>query len=175
LLSNNLITLYIVTSTKSINLYMIQTLVKKGGIVMILKKSTVFFLVLMMLLALPVSAFAHHGDKSGWQYVGTFDVSEKSEFYTKLFGGGSRYRSTSILNSGGGSVQFCSVSGVNSYRVYEEDPYDGDDDFIGYVDLYGTGRCDTLNVSKFVDGSNKHAEIYLVGTYNDKGKVKFYD
>lgn len=48
------------------------------------------------------------------------------------------------------------------YHLYEYDPCDGNDDYVGYADIMN-GECKTFtNIGKFVDGDNNKAEFYVV-------------
>jgi hypothetical protein len=123
-----------------------------GGIALKLKKLGVSMVLTSIALAIPfTSAFA----ASGWQKLGTYNESQ-------------------VFNSGGGYVKVCAHApvGILEFTLYEYDPDNADD----YVDtLYlGDGSCQTVNVAKFVDGSNKKAELYYKSS-SDGTSVTVYD
>jgi hypothetical protein len=139
---------------------------------MISKKVRLFFLVLMMLLALPVSAFANH-DESGWQWAGRLTLSNYSSFWSSYYGA-TMYQSGRI-NSGGGNINICrdSSKSIGTYRLWEYDPGDGNDDYIGTYFLGTATWCKVVDVDAFTDGDNGDAEIYAVGT--NKGAILHVD
>lgn len=117
-----------------------------------LKKIGISMALASMSLAIPfTSVFA----ASGWQKLGTFKENQR-------------------FNSGGGYIKVCAHSpvGILEYSIYEYDP-DNADDFVKTVYL-GDGDCAKISVAKFVDGSNKKAELYYTSTSSGTS-VTVYD
>ncbi|MCQ6265134.1 hypothetical protein M1K46_05580 [Fictibacillus sp. WQ 8-8] len=134
-------------------------MMKKSGFILV-------FFVLSMLI--PTTAHA------GWDYQG-------SDVFTKQ---------SKNFKSGGGSFKFClsKNSKEGNYRMMEEDPFNPDD-WVSYEEKDPTGYEPSFpnigfdskgcvvyhNISKYVDGTDGQAELYIQKWSGGNSKVYAYD
>lgn len=116
-------------------------------------------------MVFPLTAQAEKAGTAGageWDKLGTYT-------YT--------YSSPTVYSTGG-DFRVC-LSGSTPFSVslhlYEDDPGDNPDDYVG-ANYFSPGECHTFgSIGKFVDGSNNKAEFFVTD-YSGKSKtVTFYD
>jgi hypothetical protein len=123
-----------------------------------LKKFSVPLFALLAIFAIPFST-AHAALTKVGSYYMAYN-STLDAFVTPI----------PTVTSDGGDVKFCISNGTTAsqgtrkiYYLMEYDPGttgSGTDDVIGSAYLY-SGECYTFRVTKFVDGDNGKAEIYV--------------
>lgn len=119
-------------------------------------------------LTLPLVTAGPASAGPGWDKVGS----------TKLVAPHAKpsyYKSEQIGPSAGGSFKVCfSPSGGESYAMYEYDAGSSDEK-VGVFQAGKDGCIVANNISKFVDGSNKRAELYVTTKSLVTRKVVYYD
>lgn len=119
-------------------------------------------------LTLPLATAGPAAAGPGWDKVGS----------TKLVAPHAKpnyYKSEQTGPSAGGSFKVCfSPTGGESYTMYEADSGNADDK-VGNFQVGKDGCIVADNISKFVDGSNNRAELYVTTKSLKTRKVVYYD
>lgn len=119
-----------------------------------MKRIGLAFIALAVALVVPVSS-ADAGGNGEWDNLGFYYLT-----YNSTYG----FYDTANVKSTGGSVRIMSNDAYITAELWEYDPGSGNDDYVGEEYLFGWEKK-YFNVEKFVDGSNKRAELY-VRTYD---------
>jgi hypothetical protein len=138
-----------------------------------MKKFQMIVVALVVALLVPSSTFASSGP-GGWDYQGSDVFTDQSKNF----------------KSGGGAFKIClsSNSKPGYYQLYEEDPFNPDDEVKnndGTVGLYfktaqskdfDSKNCHVWkNVNGYVDGTNGQAEFYLAKYSGGNSTVYAWD
>lgn len=141
---------------------------KQGGSQMRFTKIVMSFFALLCTLVIPLSSVsAHEVDLDGWQLRTSEWVHYNKTLNNYITGVDNAHIK--------GNVLICNRSSYGKYiyfYVKEYDPGSNKDEIVTYAGLEPTlytdsTRCLKLNVSNFVDGDNKEAEIYIQTTSKD--------
>ncbi|SFS47310.1 DUF3238 domain-containing protein [Marininema halotolerans] len=108
-------------------------------------------------------------ENSQWKNIGDDNIGERFSNVTN----------TVDFTGDDFKVKFWSYNGdiESTYELYEKDEEGNPSDFIGSCKVKGVlSECVWNNVSKYIDGSNKKAELFLKKKSDDKrtDKVNFY-